>query len=79
MPIEFKKNLATFKEVASVEEAEVLLDWLQKQAAGKINLARCTHLHPANLQVLMAANASISAWPNDKNLAAWLASALQSE
>ena len=30
MPIEFKKNCAFFLDVVSVEEAEGLLEWLQK-------------------------------------------------
>lgn len=77
MPIEFKKNLAVFKDVVSVEEAEVLLNWLQNNTTGKVNLASCTHLHPANLQVLMAAAANIVARPKDENLAGWLLTALK--
>jgi hypothetical protein len=77
MPIEFKKNLAIFKDVISVEEADVLLNWLQNNLSGKVNLSSCTHLHPANLQVLMAAGANIVAWPNDKSLSGWLSTALK--
>lgn len=76
MPIEYKKSLAMFREVVSVEEAEALLEWLQKKSAARADLSACTHLHPANLQVLMAANTTISAWPEDAALAAWLKSAL---
>jgi hypothetical protein len=77
MSIEFKGNTARFREVASVEEAEGLLEWLQKRpSTRKVDLASCTHLHAANLQVLMAAQARITAWPADPLFAAWLRSAL---
>jgi hypothetical protein len=77
MPIEYKNNLAVFSDVVSVEEAEALLEWLQKNASASVDLLACTHLHPANLQVLMAAEPVISAWPADTGLAAWLRSALK--
>ena len=76
MAIEFKKNLALFREVVSVEEAEGLLEWLQKKPSGKVDLSACAHLHPANLQVLMAMRATITAWPEDAVFAGWLQSAL---
>ena len=72
MPIEFQKKSAVFKEIVGVDEAEGLLEWLQKKPKARIDLAACTHLHPANLQVLMAANATISRWPEDDSLRAWL-------
>ena len=76
MSIEYKSNLAIFNDVVSVEEAEALLEWLQKNTAARVDLSACTHLHPANLQVLMVAKPAISAWPLDTRLAAWLQSAL---
>jgi hypothetical protein len=72
MTIEYKNNLAVFNDVVSVEEAEALLEWLQKKSAARVDLSACTHLHPANLQVLMAAKPAIRAWPTDPALAAWL-------
>ena len=77
MPIEYKKNQALFRDIVSVDEAEGLLEWLQNKPAAKVDLGACTHLHPANLQVLMAANSRISVWPNDANLRAWLETALK--
>ena len=79
MPIEYKKNQALFRDIATVEEAEGLLQWLQNKPAAKVDLGACTHLHPANLQVLMAANSRIAVWPNDANLRAWLETALKSQ
>jgi hypothetical protein len=77
MPIEYKKNQVVFSDVVSVEDAEGLLEWLQKKSSAKADLSACTHLHPANLQVLMAAKTSISNWPTDTGLATWLQSALK--
>jgi hypothetical protein len=77
MPIEFKRNRAVFQDVVRVEEAEGLLEWLQKKPSAKVDLAALSHLHTANLQVLMAAKAGISNWPEDSELRAWLETALK--
>jgi hypothetical protein len=76
MGIEFSRNLALFRDVVSVDEAEGLLEWVQKNPAARIDLSFCAHLHPANLQVLMATRAKVIAWPADSQFAAWLKSAL---
>lgn len=76
MPIEFKRNRAVFRDEVSVEEAEGLLEWLQSRPAAKVDLASCSHLHTANLQVLMTAGTCISSWPKDAELRAWLEPAL---
>ena len=78
MPIDFQKKTAVFREVVGVDEAEGLLEWLQKKPSAKVDLAPCTHLHPANLQVLMAARATVSQWPKDEALRIWLEPALKS-
>jgi len=77
MAIEFRKKTAVFGEVVTVDEAEALLEWLQTNAAARVDLAACTHMHPANLQVLMVASPAISAWPRDESLAGWLRTALK--
>ncbi|MBW4056211.1 MAG: hypothetical protein HIU83_12585 [Proteobacteria bacterium] len=77
MSITFKKNCVVFCDMAEGEDAESLLEWLQKHPKGKIDLSECSHLHPANLQVLMAAKCSIFARPKDELLAAWLDTALK--
>jgi hypothetical protein len=77
MPIEFKKTRAVFRDVVSVEEAEGLLEWLQTRPAAKADLSACSHLHTANLQVLMTARIGISSWPKDVKLRAWLEPALK--
>jgi len=77
MSIEYIKKIARLTEFVSVEEAEGLLEWLQANPKGKVDLAACTHLHAANLQVLMAARPNIAAWPENTDLASWLRSALE--
>ena len=76
MPIEFKRNRVIFRDEVRVEEAEALLEALQKKPAAKVDLAACTHLHTANLQVLMAARACIDKWPQDQELRTWLEAVL---
>jgi len=78
MPIEYKNDAAVFREMVSVEEAEGLLQWLQDKAAAKVDLGDCIHLHPANLQVLMAAKSRVTVWPFDANLRAWIEPVLTS-
>ncbi len=77
MPIEFKKNRALFQREVSVEEAEGLLEWLQNRPAAKVDLSQCSHMHTANLQVLMAAKPTIVNWPENPDLRAWLEPALR--
>ncbi|MEI6209429.1 MAG: hypothetical protein WCP20_21830 [Desulfuromonadales bacterium] len=77
MTITFKKDRAVFSDMAGGEDAEGLLEWLQKYPNGKMDLSACTHLHPANLQVVMAAKRQITTAPKDKQLAGWIASALK--
>ena len=76
MPIEYKKKQAFLLDIVTVDEAEGLREWLQSKPGARIDLSQCSHLHPANLQVLMAAACRVSAWPQDVELRAWLETAL---
>lgn len=78
MAIEYKRNRALFTDMVSVDDAEGLLNWLQSKPKARIDLAACTHVHPANVQVLMAARCGVIAWPADAGLRAWLETALNS-
>jgi hypothetical protein len=78
MPITYQKNIALFDNVVSVEEAEDLLEWIQKNPKGKVDLSLCTYLHAADLQVLMATNIAVVSWPQDENLKNWLLAAMDS-
>ena len=77
MSIQYKKDRVIFKDVVSVEEAETLLEWMQKKSVVKLDLSACTHMHAANLQVLMAAKPTVIAWPLEPTFADWLKSALK--
>lgn len=76
MPIEYRGKNAVFSDLVTVEDTEALLEWLLKWPAARIDLAACTHLHPANLQVLMVAKPVVTAWPIDAGFATWLKAAL---
>lgn len=72
MAIEYRKKLAVLTDIVSVEDAEPLLGWAQKGRDLKVDLSGCSHLHPASLQVLLAAGAQVVAWPHDVGLSRWL-------
>ena len=76
MAMEFKKGRVVLREAVGVEDAETLLEQLQGKASTKVDLAACSHLHPATIQVLLAAGAKVSAWPADADLARWLQTVL---
>jgi hypothetical protein len=76
MTIDYGVHAVRLHQVVGVEEAEGLLEWLQGEPTATVDLSDCTHLHPANLQVLMAAQVPVTAWPADAGLGQWLQSAL---
>lgn len=76
MSLEFRKKMVVLTDVVGVEDAEQLLQWLQNKTSAKVDLSACTHLHPANIQVLMAAGVMVAAWPADPALTNWLKTAL---
>lgn len=65
MSVRYSKKIAHFEGVVSVEEAESLRLWLELNPKGKINFAKCEHLHTAVLQVILAMRPAISALPAD--------------
>jgi hypothetical protein len=78
MAMEFRERLVVLSDTVGVEDAEKLLEWLQDKPTAKVDLAACKHIHPANLQVLMAAGVAVSVWPQDAGLTEWLKPALVS-
>ena len=77
MSIESKKNAITLSGIVTVEEAENLLELLQKKPNAKLDLPACTHLHTANLQVLMAARPAIAHCPDNPELRVWIENAFE--
>jgi hypothetical protein len=72
MSITYRKTGAVFTEFIAVDEAEPLLEWLQKRKSAKIDFGECTHVHASVVQVLLAAGAQVSVWPQDEDLKMWL-------
>lgn len=54
MPIRYTKTRAHFEDRCAVEEALPLVGFLTEHPRAKVTLARCTGLHTALVQVLMA-------------------------
>lgn len=77
MTIELRKTVARLEGSCGVEEADELLQWLQANPGGKVNLKSCEHLHAAVLQVLMALQPPLSAEPEDTFLARWVVPAIR--
>jgi 3-deoxy-D-manno-octulosonic-acid transferase len=76
MAIEYKKKSVVLVGAVSVEAAEDLLQWHQNNPKGRVDLTACTHLHAAVLQVLMASQMVVIAWPQDEDLKTWLTTTL---
>ena len=72
MAIQYNNDIVSLDEVISVDDAESLLEWIQAHPGPKLDFSACTHLHAADLQVLMAADITVVAWPHDPGLKSWL-------
>lgn len=72
MPIRFDGETARFDGDCSVEEALPLAEWLAATPGARLDLAPCTGLHTAVLQVLMVAGVRPVAPPADPFLARWV-------
>jgi hypothetical protein len=76
MALEFKDKKVILTDVVGVEDAEALLEWLQKRPYARAVFSHCTYVHPSTIQVLLAAGVPVSAWPEDAELSNWLKSVL---
>lgn len=65
MPVLIDRERITLEGHCAVEEAMPLLEALQADPGRAVHMADATHVHTAVLQVLMAANAKVSAPPKD--------------
>lgn len=72
MTIRYLKKYAALEGNVSVDDAETLAQWLQKQPAPAVHLGKCAHVHAAVLQVLLALRPKLMAPPGDAHLAAAL-------
>lgn len=76
MTIAWNDDVLACTGTLTVEDAEGLLQELAARPMAHADLAACSHVHAAALQVLMAAGVQVDAWPADAALAAWLRAAL---
>jgi hypothetical protein len=72
MAVRYLKKHAALEGSVSVDDAETLAQWLQKQARPAVHLGKCQHLHGAVLQVLLALRPRVVAAPADPLLTAVL-------
>jgi hypothetical protein len=72
MGIRYLKKHASLEGTVAVDDAEALAQWLREQHAPAVHLGKCTHVHAAVLQVLLALAPRVVAPPADP----WLAAAL---
>ena len=75
MTIRYLKKYAALEGNVSVEDAETLAQWLQKQVAPAVHLGKCESVHGAVLQVLVVLRPKLVAPPREPILAAVLRSA----
>jgi hypothetical protein len=76
MTIEWNDGVLACTGTLTVEDAEQLLNEALAHPGLRTDLAGCEHVHAACLQVLMAADARVTAWPAGPALTAWLQAAL---
>jgi hypothetical protein len=80
MTIEWKDGALLCAGTLAVDDAEPLLQLLADGGpAPRADLTACDHVHSACLQVLMAGQVDVTAWPACDALAAWLRAALASQ
>lgn len=73
MPIRYEGPTAVFDGACTLEETVDLLEWLHRTPGGAVDLGRCTGLHTALLQALLAGRARVAVAPEDPFLGRWVA------
>ncbi len=72
MPLMLGSRTAVLEGAVTVEEAEPLAAWLRETSGARVNLRKCTHLHTAVLQSLLASGVKVSIPPADPFLRTWV-------
>lgn len=72
MPIDFASLPVRLHGLVAADDADALFDHLQRHPGAALDLADCSHVHPAVLQVMLHAGTTICAWPRETTLARWL-------
>ncbi len=76
MAIRYARSHAHFEGRCAVEEALALVEFLRRRPRGKVALAKCTSLHAALLQVILAMRPTVTSLPADPLLAALIGGAV---
>lgn len=76
MAIRYARSQAHFEGRCAVEEALALVEFLRRRPRGKVALAKCTGLHAALLQVILAMRPTVTSLPADPLLAALIGGAV---
>jgi hypothetical protein len=79
MPVVFTATTARFEDVCTVEEGLPLCEFLKSGEALQVDLAACSFLHTALLQLLLAARPILASPPTDPYLARWVGPLLAGE
>lgn len=79
MPITYQQQTAVFEGTCSLEETEKLLEWLEANPKGNLNLKKCEHFHSAILQVLLVFRPRISELPDDPYICEWVVPSILSK
>ena len=72
MAVKYARKSVTLQGNIAVEEAEELANWLKQNPLATVKIAKCTHLHAAVMQVLLALRPCLQGEPQDP----WLRAAL---
>lgn len=72
MPLMLGSRTAVLEGAVTVEDAETFTAWLRQTPAARVNLRKCTHLHTAVLQAMLAAGVKVSVPPTDPFLTTWV-------
>lgn len=77
MAITFHDHTAVFDGLCTIEETDALLAWLHDHPAAVADLAPCTHLHTALLQILVHHRIPVTREATDPFLQQWIIPLLQ--
>jgi len=76
MAIRYARSHAHFEGRCAVEEALPLVEFLRRHPRGKVALAKCSSMHGALLQVILAMRPAVTSLPPDPLLAALIGAAV---
>jgi hypothetical protein len=72
MSVRLEGNVVLLEGQCRVEDAELLLGWLQTEEQPVVDMSRAEHLHAAVLQVLLATKPALGGGCQDPFIAQWV-------